>query len=89
MKEIAFRLENGDDLKSCIEKRCREASIDTAVVLSGVGSLKKVKIRLAKALNYHEDEEDHEIVSLTGTVSKGKALRNERHVPPSVPALCS
>ena len=73
MKEFALRLTKGDDLKASIEKACKDNNFDTAVVLSGVGCLYETRIRLAKALGYLENKEDYEIVSLTGTVSKGYA----------------
>ena len=73
MKEFAIRLKNGDDLKKKIEEICLENHFNTAIVLSGVGSLKKAHIRLAGAKNEIESEEDFEIVSLTGTISNGKA----------------
>ena len=71
MKELAFRLTYGDDLRKCIEDRCK--NVDTAVVLSGVGCVYQAKFRLAKAIDYFEKVEDYEIVSLTGTISKGEA----------------
>ena len=71
MKELAFRLKKGDDLKASIEEKCRKLGINTAVVLSGVGCLYHTKIRLAKAIDYLENDEDYEICSLTGTVSNG------------------
>ena len=71
MKELAFRLIKGDDLRKCIEERCK--SINTAVVLSGVGCLYHTRIRLAKAIDYFEKDEDYEIVSLNGTISNGEA----------------
>lgn len=70
MKELAFRLQKGDDLKACIEEKCKD--INTAVVLSGVGCLYHAHFRLAKALEYFDSDNDYEIVSLTGTISKGK-----------------
>ncbi len=73
MKELAVRLKRGEDLKKTIEDLCLEKDIDTAVVLSGVGSLYEMKIRLAGAEKYLEKKENYEIVSLTGTVCKGKA----------------
>lgn len=73
MKEFALRLKNGDDLKKKLEEICIEKHFNTAIVLSGVGSLKKAHIRLAGALNELEIEEDFEIVSLMGTISNGKA----------------
>lgn len=72
MKEYAIRLKKGDDLKNEISKVCLDNNFDTAIVLSAVGCVDKVKIRLAKAINYLEVDEDFEIVSLTGTISKGK-----------------
>lgn len=71
MKELAFRLQKGDDLRSCIEERCK--NINTAIVLSGVGCLYHVHFRLAKAKDYFEAVEDYEIVSLNGTISNGSA----------------
>lgn len=73
MKEYAIRLINGQDLRESIEKICLENNINTAIVLSAVGSVKTVNIRLAKAESYIKVEEDFEIVSLTGTISNGKA----------------
>ena len=69
MKERAFRLKRGDDLRGSIETICQDT--DTAVVLSSVGCIKGMRIRLAKAESYLDNEEDYEIVSLTGTVIKG------------------
>lgn len=81
MKELAFRLKNGDDFRKSIEIACNQ--YNTCVILSAVGSLKEVKIRLAKAKNYYEKIDDYEIVSITGTVSNGKShihvsLSNEK-----------
>ncbi len=73
MKELAFRLVRGDDLRMSIEEKCREQNIGTAVVLSGVGCVYHARIRLADASRHLETDRDHEIVSLTGTVSKGEA----------------
>ena len=72
MKEYATRLIKGNDIKEEISKICLANHFDTAVVLSAVGSVDKAKIRLAKAINYLEVEEDFEVVSLIGTVSNGK-----------------
>lgn len=73
MKEYACRLLRGSDLKDSIEKICKDNDFNTAVVLSGVGCLGKAKMRLAKAIDYLEVEEDFEIVSLNGTISNGEA----------------
>lgn len=71
MKELAFRLEKGDDLRKCIEDKCKD--INTAIVLSGVGCVYHAHFRKAKAIDYFDKEEDYEIVSLTGTISNGEA----------------
>ena len=71
MRELAFRLQKGDDLRACIEEKCK--NINTAVVLSGVGCLYHAKMRLAKAIEYLDVDEDYEIVSLTGTISNGSS----------------
>lgn len=71
MREFAIRLKKGTDLKEEIAKICLENNINTAIVLSAVGCVDKAKIRLAKAINYLEVEEDFEIVSLNGTISNG------------------
>ena len=73
MKEVAVRLTKGEDLKKRIQSLCVEAGADTAVILSGVGCLYHARIRLANASKYLEEERDYEIISLTGTVSKGYA----------------
>ena len=73
MKEYAIRLKEGADLKKEIERICIDNSFNTAVVLSAVGCLKKAHLRLAKAINEIDVNEDFEIVSLNGTISNGKA----------------
>lgn len=69
MRELAFRLKKGDDLRACIEEKCKD--INTAIVLSGVGCVYHAHFRLAKAVDYFDADEDYEIVSLTGTISNG------------------
>lgn len=71
MKELAFRLTKGDDLKASIEEKCKQLNINTAVVLSGVGCVYEANIRLANASKTMKVKGEYEIVSLTGTVSNG------------------
>ena len=73
MKELALRLKKDEDLKRSLEMICEKEGIDTAIVLSAVGCLQEVKIRLAKAESYLCKKKDYEIVSMTGTISKGKS----------------
>ena len=48
---------------------CADLSIESGVILSGVGSLKYVRLRLAGGDQFYESPEPHEIVSITGTLS--------------------
>lgn len=73
MKEYAKRLKKGQDLKKEIETICAFNNFKTAVILSAVGSLSKVNVRLAKAKSYYEKEDGFEIISLNGTISSGEA----------------
>lgn len=72
MREFCKRLEKDADIKKSIEKICIENNFDTVVVLSAVGCVYEAKFRLAKAESCFEKKEDYEIVSMTGTVSKGQ-----------------
>ena len=68
MIEHAFRLHKGDLLKESLQQYCIDHSIHSAVVLSGVGSLEHLRIRLAEAIEFLEKDAHYEIVSLTGTL---------------------
>jgi predicted DNA-binding protein with PD1-like motif len=63
----ATRLLPGQDLRDEIEKLCVLAGIHAGFVLSAVGSLTKVSLRLANQTDPHVMEGHFEIVSLTGT----------------------
>jgi predicted DNA-binding protein with PD1-like motif len=65
---ICFRLKPGDDLKQKIEDLAIRKKI-SGIIASGVGSLNKLKIRLADSKTILEKEEAYEIVSLNGTLS--------------------
>ena len=69
MKTHAFRLTKGQDLKESIKKYCIQNNIQAATMLSSVGCLYEVNIRLAGGKDYYTNIKDYEIVSLNGTVS--------------------
>lgn len=73
MIEHAFRLTKGDDLKKAICAYCQNHNINTAIVLSAVGCLDCLNIRLAKAEKTLKLTQDFEIVALIGTISVGQA----------------
>lgn len=64
-----FRLVKGMDLKKEIEDFAINNKI-SGVVLSSVGCLSKLAIRLADGKTVLEDEQPYEIVSVMGTLSK-------------------
>ncbi len=66
----AFRLIRGNDIKKEIISYCKKKNIEAGVIISAVGCIKHLHIRLAEAKNYIDKEECYEIVSVTGTVSK-------------------
>ena len=87
----AARLLPGQDLRGEIEKLTALGNIRAGFVLSAVGSLKRVVLRLANQKATHMMEGHFEIVSLTGTlgpdglhlhmaVSDGKGITTGGHV---------
>lgn len=64
----AARLLPGQDLRGEIEKLTARANIRAGFVLSAVGSLMKVALRLANQEDAHTMDGHFEIVSLTGTL---------------------
>lgn len=64
-----LRLIENQDLKKEIENYSIKNNI-SGVILSSVGCLKKLTIRLADGKTILEKEEQFEIVSITGTLSK-------------------
>ena len=64
-----FRLKKGADLKGEIESFAKAHHI-SGILLSGVGSLTKLQIRLADGESTMEKNGEFEIVSLMGTLSE-------------------
>jgi len=70
MKVFALRLRPGQDLRKEIERFTREKSIKAGFIITTVGSLEKVTLRLADQKNTSSFEGKFEIVSLVGTLSQ-------------------
>jgi uncharacterized protein len=64
----SFRLKPDQDLKFELQKFAREKQLKAAAVVSGVGSLRKLNLRLANGKDIRTFEGFHEIVSVTGTL---------------------
>lgn len=68
---VITRLTRGMDLKDSISKICIKENIKAGVILSSVGSIKKINIRLPN-LNTFMKEANYEIISLNGTLSSNR-----------------
>ena len=64
-----FRLKQGEDLLNSIKEYVNEKKIKAGFIMSCVGSLKEINIRLANAKKFLVKKEHFEIVSLVGCVS--------------------
>jgi predicted DNA-binding protein with PD1-like motif len=69
MQNYTFRLKPDHDLFDSIEEFARERHIEAGCVLSGVGSLKHLRVRFADRDSYSDLDGPFEIVSMIGTVS--------------------
>ena len=65
----ALRLSPGDDLKASLAEYCKQRQIAAATIVSCVGSLSKLHLRLASATKFLQRSALFEIVSLVGTLS--------------------
>ncbi len=73
MKTYVFRLTPGLDLREEIDKFVVEKKIKAGCILTCVGNLQKVIIRMADASIIKDYEGTFEIVSLVGTVESGNS----------------
>lgn len=70
MKSHCFRLQYGDDILIELKKYLNTHNIKAAVILSAVGCVTKAKLRDASGINIKEIQENMEIISVMGTISK-------------------
>lgn len=70
MKVVAKRLVRGMDLKREIERIVFTENIGAGIVLSSVGCVNRGRFRVADGKSIMEMDEDLEILSLNGTLSK-------------------
>jgi predicted DNA-binding protein with PD1-like motif len=69
MRQFSKRILPGQDLRLTIEEFAREHAVKAGCVISLVGNLSKVVLRMADGKTVKEWEGLYEIVSATGTVS--------------------
>ncbi|MEG0657578.1 PPC domain-containing DNA-binding protein [Anaerorhabdus sp.] len=73
MKEHAFRLVYGNDLKEEIQNYCIEHHINACAIITCVGCVNQLRLRLADGKSIRQWNKQFEIVSLTGTIANGHA----------------
>ena len=69
---IFIRLFPGEDIYQALKEACQKYRVKTAVVLSGIGQLKKFKLGYFKEKGDYAPEEfekPHELLSLAGSIS--------------------
>ncbi|WP_162907090.1 PPC domain-containing DNA-binding protein [Allorhizocola rhizosphaerae] len=69
MQTHAFRLVTGQDLKRTIEDYVRQHCIGAGYILTCVGGLSRVVLRMPGAKDFVELDEDVEIITVQGTLS--------------------
>ncbi len=70
MRTLALRLHPGHDLKHELRALCEREDIRAGWILTCVGSLARLRLRLAGATDHLVRDGHFEIVSLTGTLSR-------------------
>lgn len=65
-----LKLEPGQDLKKEILNYCRSKKLSAGFVVSGIGSLKTLNLRLANSKDFLKKEEFFEILSLQGSLTE-------------------
>ena len=70
---IFIRLFPDEELQEKLKETCRLYNVKTAVVLSGIGQLKKIQLGYFRGKNNYSPENfdaPHELLSLTGNICK-------------------
>ena len=69
MDVLPLRITPGDDLRRALEGALATRGVDAAFVISGIGSLRQARLRLAGKAEPVALEGDLEILTLAGTLS--------------------
>lgn len=64
-----LKLSPGQDLRKSLTAFCKAEKISAASIVSGVGSLKVIKLRKANSNSFYESNEPHEILTISGLLS--------------------
>lgn len=69
MHTLVLRLQPGDDLRPALEAALRATGAEAGFVLSGIGSLRSARLRLAGAEQTRALAGDLEILTLAGSIA--------------------
>ena len=72
MKPYLLRLKPNQDIKLELIRFAQEQDIKTASIVSAVGSVSSMKVRIADGKSVVSDEQNREVLSLSGTLINGK-----------------
>ena len=72
MKPYLLRLKPNQDIKLELFKYAQERNIKTASIVSAVGSVSSMKVRIADGRTIVSDTHNREVLSLSGTLINGK-----------------
>lgn len=72
MKPYLLRLKPNQDIKLELLKYAQERNIKTASIVSAVGSVSSMKVRIADGKTTVGDDQNREVLSLSGTLINGK-----------------
>ena len=72
MKPYILRLKPNQDIKLELLKYAQERNIKTASIVSAVGSVSSMKVRIADGKTIVSDTHNREVLSLSGTLINGK-----------------
>jgi len=72
MKPYLLRLKPNQDIKLELLRYAQERNIKTASLVSAVGSVSSMKVRIADGETIVSDDQNREVLSLSGTLINGK-----------------
>ena len=72
MKPYLLRLKPNQDVKLELLRYAQERNIKTASIVSAVGSVSSMKVRIADGKTIVGDDQNREVLSLSGTLINGK-----------------
>lgn len=72
MKPYLLRLKPNQDIKLELLRYAQERNIKTASIVSAVGSVSSMKVRIADGETIVSDDQNREVLSLRGTLINGK-----------------